>query len=103
MPWGIEKEHRIDLKKARKILDARNHGDGLSDVKGRIIEFLAVGAYKNAISGAIMLLVVGPRLVSVLKPRFGRSIANSPGPSFSSALVLVACVINRNQRPPPHL
>ena len=77
VPWGVEKEHRIDLKKARKILDADH--DGLSDVKDRIIEFLAVGAYKNAISGAIMLLVGPP---GVGKTSIGRSIANSLGLPF---------------------
>ncbi len=77
VPWGVEKEHSIDLKKARKILDADH--DGLSDVKDRIIEFLAVGAYKNAISGAIMLLVGPP---GVGKTSIGRSIANSLGLPF---------------------
>jgi ATP-dependent Lon protease len=72
VPWGVEKEQRIDLKKARKILD-KDH-DGLDDVKDRIIEFLAVGAYKNTISGAIMLLVGPP---GVGKTSIGHSIANS--------------------------
>jgi ATP-dependent Lon protease len=72
VPWGVEKEQRIDLKKARKILD-KDH-DGLNDVKDRIIEFLAVGAYKNTISGAIMLLVGPP---GVGKTSIGHSIANS--------------------------
>ncbi|WP_024873020.1 endopeptidase La [Tolumonas lignilytica] len=77
VPWGVEKKHSIDLKKARKILDADH--DGLADVKDRIIEFLAVGAYKNAISGAIMLLVGPP---GVGKTSIGRSIANSLGLPF---------------------
>lgn len=77
VPWGVEKQQRIDLKKARKILD--NDHDGLDDVKDRIIEFLAVGAYKNAISGAIMLLVGPP---GVGKTSIGRSIANSLGLPF---------------------
>lgn len=72
VPWGVEKQQSIDLKKARKILD-RDH-DGLDDVKDRIVEFLAVGAYKKAISGAIMLLVGPP---GVGKTSIGRSIANS--------------------------
>ncbi len=72
VPWGVEKQQSIDLKKARKILD-RDH-DGLDDVKDRIIEFLAVGAYKKAISGAIMLLVGPP---GVGKTSIGRSIASS--------------------------
>ena len=72
VPWGVEKQQSIDLKRARKILD-KDH-DGLDDVKDRIIEFLAVGAYKKAISGAIMLLVGPP---GVGKTSIGRSIANS--------------------------
>ena len=70
VPWGIEQQHQIDLKKARKILD-KDH-DGLDDVKQRIIEFLAVGAYKGDMNGAIMLLVGPP---GVGKTSIGKSIA----------------------------
>lgn len=77
VPWGVMQKDKIDLKKARKILD-RDH-DGLVDVKDRIIEFLAVGAYKSDISGAIMLLVGPP---GVGKTSIGRSIAASLGRPF---------------------
>lgn len=58
VPWGTYHEDKIDLQAARAILDADH--DGLDDVKQRIIEFLAVGAFKHDISGAIMLLVGPP-------------------------------------------
>src|SRR5216110_1141605 len=40
IPWNVRSEDNYDLKKARAILD-EDH-TGLSDVKDRIIEFLAV-------------------------------------------------------------
>ena len=77
VPWGITHQDKIDLKRSRKILD-QDH-DGLQDVKERIIEFLAVGAYKSDISGAIMLLIGPP---GVGKTSIGRSIANALGRPF---------------------
>lgn len=77
VPWGITHQDKIDLKRSRKILD-QDH-DGLLDVKDRIIEFLAVGAYKSDISGAIMLLIGPP---GVGKTSIGRSIANALGRPF---------------------
>jgi ATP-dependent Lon protease len=55
VPWGVSSEDRLDLAHARQILD-RDH-EGLDDVKQRIIEFLALGAYRGEISGSILLLV----------------------------------------------
>ncbi|MEL0168027.1 MAG: endopeptidase La [Pseudomonadaceae bacterium] len=72
LPWGITHPDRIDLKRARRILD-RDH-DGLEDVKARILEFLAVGAFRGTISGSIILLVGPP---GVGKTSIGRSIAES--------------------------
>ncbi|MGL4756536.1 MAG: endopeptidase La [Aeromonadaceae bacterium] len=77
VPWGRYHEDKIDLKKARKILDADH--DGLEDVKARIIEFLAVGAFKQDISGAIMLLIGPP---GVGKTSIGHSIARALGRPF---------------------
>ncbi|MGL4206824.1 MAG: endopeptidase La [Aeromonadaceae bacterium] len=77
VPWGIYHQDKVDLKRSRKILD-RDH-DGLDDVKQRIIEFLAVGAYKSDISGAIMLLVGPP---GVGKTSIGHSIADALGRPF---------------------
>jgi len=77
LPWGIHSEDKIDLVEARRILD-RDH-DSLDDVKDRIIEFLAVGALKQEISGSILLLVGPP---GVGKTSIGRSIATALGRKF---------------------
>ncbi len=77
LPWGIYSEDTFDLKKARKILD-RDH-EGLQDVKDRILEFLAVGAFKGEMSGAITLLVGPP---GVGKTSIGHSIAEALGRKF---------------------
>ncbi len=77
VPWGVFSKDNLDIKEARKSLD-RDH-DGLDDVKERIIEFLAVGAYKKEISGSIMLLVGPP---GVGKTSIGRSVADALGREF---------------------
>jgi ATP-dependent Lon protease len=77
LPWGKYSKDKLDLKRARKILD-HDH-DGLADVKERIIEFLAVGALKGEIAGSILLLVGPP---GVGKTSIGRSIANALGRKF---------------------
>ena len=77
VPWGVFSEDKLGIKEARKILD-RDH-DGLEDVKERIIEFLAVGAYKKEIAGSIMLLVGPP---GVGKTSIGRSVAEAMGREF---------------------
>ena len=77
LPWGKYSKDKLDLKRARRILD-RDH-DGLDDVKERIIEFLAVGALKGEIAGSIVLLVGPP---GVGKTSIGRSIANALGRKF---------------------
>jgi len=77
VPWGVLSEDAFDLKKARKILD-RDH-EGLEDVKKRILEFLAVGAFKGEVAGAITLLVGPP---GVGKTSIGRSISEALGRRF---------------------
>lgn len=77
VPWGVYSEEKLGIKKAKEILD-RDH-DGLDDVKERIIEFLAVGAYKKEIAGSIMLLVGPP---GVGKTSIGRSVADAMGREF---------------------
>ncbi len=77
LPWGKFSKDKLDLKRARKVLD-RDH-DGLDDVKERIIEFLAVGALKGEIAGSILLLVGPP---GVGKTSVGRSIADALGRKF---------------------
>nr|CRH08183.1 ATP-dependent protease La, Biological Process: proteolysis [Candidatus Magnetococcus massalia] len=77
LPWGVHSEDKLDLPRARKILD-RDH-DGLEDVKERILEFLAVGKLKGEIGGSIILLVGPP---GVGKTSIGRSVANAVGREF---------------------
>ncbi len=77
VPWGVFSKDKLGIQEAREILD-RDH-DGLGDVKERIIEFLAVGAYKKEIAGSIMLLVGPP---GVGKTSIGRSVADAMGREF---------------------
>ncbi len=77
LPWGRYTEDRLDLERARRVLD-RDHA-GLEDVKKRILEFLAVGALKGRVSGSIVLLVGPP---GVGKTSIGRSIAEALGRKF---------------------
>ena len=77
VPWGVYSDDSLDLKQARAALEA--HHDGLDDVKARITEFLAVGAFKGSIDGSILLLVGPP---GVGKTSIGKSIAAALGRKF---------------------
>ena len=77
IPWGVFSKDNLELQHARKVL-SKEH-DGLDDVKNRIIEFLAVGAYRKEISGSIMLLVGPP---GVGKTSIGKSVAKALGRKF---------------------
>lgn len=77
LPWGKFTKDKLDITRARKILD-QDH-DGLDDVKERIIEFLAVGKMKGEVAGSIILLVGPP---GVGKTSIGRSVARALGRKF---------------------
>ncbi len=77
LPWGVDSNDILDLKRARRILN-RDH-DGLDDVKQRILEFLAVGQLRGTVAGSILLLVGPP---GVGKTSIGRSIAETVGRKF---------------------
>ncbi len=72
LPWGLPAEKPIDIKEARRILDADHFG--LEKIKSRIIEYLAVR--KLAPNGkAPILCFVGPPGVG--KTSLGQSIARA--------------------------
>ncbi len=77
VPWGKTTNDKLDIASARQVLN-KDH-DGLADVKDRIVEFLAEGAFKGEVSGSILLLVGPP---GVGKTSIGKSIANALGREF---------------------
>ena len=87
IPWNVRSDDNYDLVEARRILD-EDH-TGLSDVKDRIIEFLAVRKLRKERglevlggrgSGAIITLVGPP---GVGKTSLGESVARALGRKFT--------------------
>jgi ATP-dependent Lon protease len=86
MPWNDRTEDSYDIAGAREVLDADHHG--LTDVKDRIIEYLAVrrrradrglGVVGGRRSGAVLALVGPP---GVGKTSLGESVARAMGRKF---------------------
>ena len=77
LPWSISSEERIDLPKAREILDA-DHYD-LEKVKKRIVEFLAVRKLVPQGKSPILCFVGPP---GVGKTSLGQSIARAMNRKF---------------------
>jgi len=77
LPWVESTEDNIEIVKAKKILD-EDHYD-LSDVKDRILEFLAVRKLKESSKGPILCFVGPP---GVGKTSLGKSIARAMGRKF---------------------
>jgi len=86
LPWNERTDDEYDVKGAREILDA-DHA-GLTDVKDRIIEYLAVrrrradrglGVVGGRRSGAVLALVGPP---GVGKTSLGESVARAMGRKF---------------------
>jgi ATP-dependent Lon protease len=86
IPWDVRTEDNLDIPDARRILD-EDH-TGLSDVKDRIVEYLAVrklrqerglGPSTGRGSGAILTLVGPP---GVGKTSLGESVARALGRKF---------------------
>ncbi|MCW2541029.1 MAG: hypothetical protein JWN95_2754 [Frankiales bacterium] len=86
LPWNTRSDDVYDLAEARAILDA-DHA-GLSDVKDRIVEYLAVrkrraerglGVVEGRRSGAVLALVGPP---GVGKTSLGESVARAMGRKF---------------------
>jgi len=77
LPWGRFGRDRYNLKRAAAALD-RDHS-GLTDVKQRILEFIAIGGRKQEVGGSIILFVGPP---GVGKTSIGRAIAKAVNRPF---------------------
>ena len=72
IPWTAQTRDRVDIKAAKKILDADH--DGLENVKERILEYLAVKQLNPSLGNQILCLVGPP---GVGKTSVGASIARA--------------------------
>jgi ATP-dependent Lon protease len=77
LPWSVETEDDLDIKHARKVLDA-DHYD-LEKIKERLLEYLAVRKLNPDSPGPILCFVGPP---GVGKTSLGRSIAKALGREF---------------------
>jgi ATP-dependent Lon protease len=77
LPWTRASRDRLDLRRARKVLDA-DHFD-LEKVKERILEYLAVRKLKKDMKGPILCLAGPP---GTGKTSLGKSIARALGREF---------------------
>src|SRR5438046_3726395 len=78
LPWSKSTEDKIDLAAAARILDEQHYG--LTKVKDRLLEFLAVIKLKNKLKGPILCLVGPP---GVGKTSLGKSVADALGRKFA--------------------
>ena len=77
LPWNKVTEDKLDLDAAARILDQQHFG--LSKVKDRLLEFLAVIKLKQQIKGPLLCLVGPP---GVGKTSLGKSVAEALGRKF---------------------
>lgn len=77
MPWNESSEDRLDIRRAKRILD-EDHYD-LVKIKERILEFLAVRRLKKDMRGPILCFVGPP---GVGKTSLGKSIARTMDRKF---------------------
>lgn len=77
LPWGVYSKDRLDIKKAKSILDKDHYG--LEDVKTNILEFISTVMKTGNVSGSILCLVGPP---GVGKTSIGKSIAEALNRKF---------------------
>jgi ATP-dependent Lon protease len=77
VPWSQKTEELVDIDEAQKVLDEDHYG--LSKVKERILEFLAVRKLAGKMKGPILCFVGPP---GVGKTSIGKSIARALGRKF---------------------
>ena len=77
LPWSAQTEDNLEVENARRTLDADHHG--LSKVKERILQFLAVRTLRGDLTGPILCLVGPP---GVGKTSLGQSVARAMGRKF---------------------
>ncbi|XP_078159741.1 lon protease homolog, mitochondrial-like [Carex rostrata] len=77
LPWGDYSDENFNVHRAQRILDEDHYG--LSDVKERILEFIAVGKLRGTSQGKIICLSGPP---GVGKTSIGRSIARALNREF---------------------
>ena len=80
IPWGVYTKDRVDIERARKILD-RDHS-GMERVKRRILEFLAIKQLNPDAKSPILCLVGPP---GVGKTSIASSVAEAVGRNFVRA------------------
>ncbi|MFN4896865.1 MAG: endopeptidase La [Pseudomonadota bacterium] len=78
LPWNSKTKDRLDLKRAKSILDEDHFG--LDKVKDRILEYLSVRALNPDSKGPILCFVGPP---GVGKTSLGQSIARALGRNFN--------------------
>ena len=98
LPWSKASRDRLDLRRARKVLDA-DHFD-LEKIKERILEYLAVRKLKKDMKGPILCLA-GP--AGHGQDLAGQEHRQGPGPRVRPRQPGGRARRGRDPRPSPHL
>ena len=79
LPWSVYDTSNIDIKKARRVLEADHYG--MEDVKARLIEYLAVRSVTSDKLKSPIICLVGPPGVG--KTSIAKSIASALNRKFT--------------------